>query len=222
MIFRFSGTRGKKKKKKERKEKKKMSTCLLEVSNFKGTGGGTAAKFRWCARLSAFRNERYPTTSKTERRLKNRTRVWTCSVERKGRKKSVHTSKSHLAKLKLKLQAWTRTRTRKKARARARAKAKEAKEAKEDRGPALSTSVHCSRRLEVKCRQRKAGEKREEKRVRRREEGEFRSCAHSRGTRSSDRWITRVHFLGSIVVSTPFIWRANGPHTVIPTATSWA
>lgn len=35
--------------------------------------------------------------------------------------------------------------------------------------------------------------------------------------RSGDRWIGRVHFLASIVVSTPFIGVPVGPHTVIPT-----
>lgn len=69
----------------------------------------------------------------------------------KEKGKKVSTSKSHLAKAK----------------------------AKADCGPALSRSVHCSRRLKVKCRQRKGGGKREEKRVSRVSE----LCAFLRGAR---------------------------------------
>lgn len=107
----------------------------------------------------------------------------------KEKGKKVSTSKSHLAKAK----------------------------AKADCGPALSRSVHCSRRLKVKCRQRKGGGKK------RRKEGKpsFGVVRIPPRCPQDDRWITRVHFLASsIVVSTPFIGAPAGPHTVIPTERS--
>lgn len=109
--------------------------------------------------------------------------------EREGEREKVSTSKSHLAKAK----------------------------AKADCGPALSRSVHCSRRLKVKCRQRKGGGKK------RRKEGKpsFGVVRIPPRCPQDDRWITRVHFLASsIVVSTPFIGAPAGPHTVIPTERS--